>query len=670
MLIIGSILEDGRPVSTSKKYKTAEEKGTKILTESQFDDLLFQKTGCRLNDGIEAIIAGSSGGSGGQSKTPTKSAPASSSTAISSAVASVPKTKPGEKSSELWTTKYAPKDVNDIIGNASYIKEVMEWLKSWHDVVILGNKKEVKFNPGKNKDNWGTSNLNAKACLISGPPGIGKTTTVRLIAKKLGYDIIEQNASDIRNKKSVEGLLNHLTDNQLVSYKKQSRGNKFLILMDECDGMSAGDRGGNQALINAIKTTKTPILCICNDRQHTKIRSLANHCYDIRFHKPPKQMVAKRMAEICANEGLAVDMNSLEYLCENFGNDIRQILNLIQMYSRESKTLTYMNAKSTIGKTKKDETVMLNNFEAARRLMTGRDLSIRDKIDLFFIDYDLIPLLAQENYLSSVPQASVEDLEKMAKASDLIATGDILNRKIRQHGDWGLMPNFAFMSSIYPCEVIRPNVAFPKFPEWLGKNSSTRKKQRELKEIRIMTSPEITGNRMSVLFDYIPAFIHLLHFNIKEEGQESVENVVEILDHYRFDLEMAKEYLPDLQLAAARIRDPFAEVSTQTKSSLTRTFNSRHKSSVKAKKSKRGAGGGGGEPGEGGMGHKFNPEAAEEEQEEEEMAEQGDEDQNQEEDESLEVEEIKKGRGGAKSGSQSSKNARGASAAKGKKGGK
>ena len=145
-------------------------------------------------------------------------------------------------------------------------------------------------------------------------------------------------------------------------------------------------------------------------------------------------------------------------------------------------------------------------------------MSIRDKIDLFFIDYDLIPLLVQENYLPNVGQSSVGDLEKMVQAADQIATGDILNRKIRQHGDWGLMPNFAFMSAIYPCEVIRPNVAFPKFPEWLGKNSSTRKKQRELKEIRTMTSCEITGNRMSVLFDYIPAFIHLLHYNIKDEG--------------------------------------------------------------------------------------------------------------------------------------------------------
>ena len=41
--------------------------------------------------------------------------------------------------------------------------------------------------------------------------------------------------------------------------------------MDEVDGVGAGDRGGIAALINVIKDSKTPIICICNDRQHQKI---------------------------------------------------------------------------------------------------------------------------------------------------------------------------------------------------------------------------------------------------------------------------------------------------------------------------------------------------------------------------------------------------------------
>lgn len=40
-----------------------------------------------------------------------------------------------------------------------------------------------------------------RAVIISGPPGIGKTTSAHLVAKLEGYDILEYNASDTRNEK-------------------------------------------------------------------------------------------------------------------------------------------------------------------------------------------------------------------------------------------------------------------------------------------------------------------------------------------------------------------------------------------------------------------------------------------------------------------------------------
>jgi hypothetical protein len=42
MVIYGSILEDGRPVNTSRKYTTAVEKNIKLMSESEFDDLLYK----------------------------------------------------------------------------------------------------------------------------------------------------------------------------------------------------------------------------------------------------------------------------------------------------------------------------------------------------------------------------------------------------------------------------------------------------------------------------------------------------------------------------------------------------------------------------------------------------------------------------------------------------
>jgi replication factor C subunit 1 len=41
---------------------------------------------------------------------------------------------------------------------------------------------------------------------------------------------------------------------------------RTLILMDEVDGVGAGDRGGLGALLLILKKTKVPIIMICNDR--------------------------------------------------------------------------------------------------------------------------------------------------------------------------------------------------------------------------------------------------------------------------------------------------------------------------------------------------------------------------------------------------------------------
>lgn len=103
---------------------------------------------------------------------------------------------------------------------------------------------------------------------MSGPPGIGKTSAARIICRQLGYEVLETNASDTRNKNSIQNMLTTLSSNQSLDYfsvagiKKQeqfynpvaaalggSNTKKSVIIMDEVDGVGAGDRGGIGALI-------------------------------------------------------------------------------------------------------------------------------------------------------------------------------------------------------------------------------------------------------------------------------------------------------------------------------------------------------------------------------------------------------------------------------------
>jgi replication factor C subunit 1 len=68
-------------------------------------------------------------------------------------------------------------------------------------------------------------------------------------------------------------MLNDLIDNTvLMNLFRPNK--KFIVVMDEVDGMTGSDRGGIAALIECIKSTRVPIVCICNDNDSTKLRSL------------------------------------------------------------------------------------------------------------------------------------------------------------------------------------------------------------------------------------------------------------------------------------------------------------------------------------------------------------------------------------------------------------
>ena len=133
--------------------------------------------------------------------------------------------------------------------------------------------------------------------------------------------------------------------------------------------MSSGDRGGVQAIIQMIKNSKVPIICICNDRSSEKIRSLAAHCFDVRFHKPTKSAIVKRLQDILVNEGGRGDERALDLLVETFQNDMRQILSYLQLTFQTTSNHITLEVLSNRNKHAKDSSVMINASDAVRKLM-------------------------------------------------------------------------------------------------------------------------------------------------------------------------------------------------------------------------------------------------------------------------------------------------------------
>ena len=92
---------------------------------------------------------------------------------------------------------------------ASALKSCFEVLKdALHDVNMFFTPTGMSI----------TALDNAKAALISGPPGIGKTSACRIICKHLGFEVMEMNASDCRSKLAIQSGITTLSTNKSIDY--------------------------------------------------------------------------------------------------------------------------------------------------------------------------------------------------------------------------------------------------------------------------------------------------------------------------------------------------------------------------------------------------------------------------------------------------------------------
>ena len=156
----------------------------------------------------------------------------------------------------MWSEKYRPKHILDLIGNEEARKLFVEWFAKW--------KKGVK------------------PLLLVGPPGIGKTTMANLSAKHFGYDLISLNASDVRNKKNIHEILQPVLGNQSVLGLP-------MIFIDEGDGIHGrSDYGGVEALINILKESTVPIILAANNHSSDKMKKIKNLLLQLNYvHFPP-----------------------------------------------------------------------------------------------------------------------------------------------------------------------------------------------------------------------------------------------------------------------------------------------------------------------------------------------------------------------------------------------
>jgi replication factor C subunit 1 len=434
------------------------------------------------------------------------------------------------------------------------------------------------------------------------------------VAKEAGRDLLEFNASDARSKKALQTKLGDITGSQALNFgkagekAKSQQANKFrCIIMDEVDGMGAGDRSGMAELIQMIKKSKVPIICICNDRQSQKMKSLLPYCMDLRFKRPVKSVMARRAVRIAQEEGLQVEVNAAEAIAESCGNDVRQVLNVLQMWASKGgssgdSALTYKGLKERESAINKDEILRVSLFDAAKTIMEGRRnlagadpktevASIMKRSDAFFVDYSLVGLLVQQNYPKVMMgqhsqvmrdgghKAEEAFLKRMYEAANSMSDYAMVENEIRS-GDqnWSLLPCSAMLTVQVGYHAGGPNggmlPGFPEFTSWMGKNSTKGKKLRLLGELHHHMNFKISGGTMDMRQTYLPVLrSQLLTLLQTDQTQEAIR----LMDEYGLSREDVMEKLDEFKMS--KDDKSFADIDSKKKAAFTREYNAgSHKS--------------------------------------------------------------------------------------------
>ena len=291
----------------------------------------------------------------------------------------------------MWSEKYRPQNISDMVGNEEPREAIIKWFAKW--------KKGTK------------------PLLIIGPPGIGKTTIAYLLAKQFGYDMIGLNASDVRSKSRINEILTPVLGNVSVLGTP-------MIFVDEVDGIHGrGDYGGASALVDILKKPTVPILLAANYDDSDKMKSIKKAVTTISFKKIPPRLLRVYLDNILKNENEKLSPGSLIKVIDKSKGDIRSMINLTQSLITGFNPQTASSFENINIEDGVNAFFKANSIEEARGVLYSIQIDHREKINAFY---------------SSIITSDL-DSDSLAKYLEIISNADMLFGKIMKTQNWRLL---------------------------------------------------------------------------------------------------------------------------------------------------------------------------------------------------------------------------------------
>ena len=283
-----------------------------------------------------------------------------------------------------------------------------------------------------------------KAVILYGPAGTGKTSLAYALAHENNCEILELNASDLRNREQLDKILKPASEQQSLS------GRNKVLLVDEADGLSTADRGGLPELISLVEKTKFPIIITANNIWQQKFNLLRRKAEMIPMKSLNYRLVLSVLKEIAEKEKLLVNEEILMSIAVKSRGDMRAALNDLQ-------SVQLVNKPQELDERDKEEDIFNVLRQIFKDLVNKNTLKLYDSVNM---PLDEILLWLEEN----IPYEYKGT--ELVRAYEVLSKADVFRGRIHRQQHWRFL--------IYQNILLSAGVAAAKEQARLGFTSYKR----------------------------------------------------------------------------------------------------------------------------------------------------------------------------------------------------